>query len=74
MKPIDKKKLQAEDLLWIKTEPVTIAQHEQKLLTVYFIFHKNSTANRFQVWNGLELLLETASLEAALKSYNVIEE
>ena len=70
MKSINKQRLQIADVLWMSTPAVTLAEYQSKQLTVYFIVSANGSSNRFQVWEGIEMLVETASLDIAVDRYN----
>jgi hypothetical protein len=70
MKLVNKAHLQLSDVVWIHTTPIVLAQYQTKQLTAYFIISQTASVNRFQVWDGLEMLVETKSLETAINCYN----
>jgi hypothetical protein len=73
MRSVNKAELQIADVLWMNTPAVTLAEYQTKQLTVYFIISQRGSVNRFQVWDGLEMLIETVSLETAVDYYNAIQ-
>ena len=73
MGSVNKAQLQIADVLWINTPALTLAEYQSKQLTVYFVISQRGSVNRFQVWDGLEMLIETASLETAIDYYNAIQ-
>jgi hypothetical protein len=64
--------VQIADLLWLNTPAVTLAQFQNKQLSVYFVISQSGSVSRFQVWDGVEMLTETVSLDAAVDHYNAI--
>jgi hypothetical protein len=72
MRSVHKEQLQIGDVLWTNTPAVTVAQYQNKQLTVYFVISQASSVNRFQVWDGLEMKIETESLATAVNYYNTI--
>ena len=73
MGPVNKAQLQIADVLWMNTPALTLAEFQSKQLTVCFLISQRGSVNRFQVWDGLEMLTETASLETAIDCYNAIQ-
>ena len=74
MKRLNKAQLQLLDVVWTHTTPIVLAQYQTKQLTVYFVISQTASENRFQVWDGLEMLLETKSLETAVQYYNGLDD
>jgi hypothetical protein len=74
MSPVNKAQLQLSNLVWTRTTPIVLAQHGTKQLTAYFVISQIASQNRFQVWDGLEMLIETKSLEAAVRYYNGVDD
>lgn len=72
MKPVDKGRSRSAGELWTKTPPFVLAQDQSKQLTAYFAISPSRSVNRFQVWNGIEMLFETASLETAMSYYDCV--
>jgi hypothetical protein len=70
MKPVDRGRSRSAGALWTKTPPFVLAQEQSKQLTAYFAISPTGSVNRFQVWDGIEMLFETASLETAMSYYD----
>jgi hypothetical protein len=72
MKPVKKSQLQLSDVVWTHTTPIVLAHYQNKQLTAYFVISQTASVNRFQVWDGLEMVIETKALVTAIHYYNSI--
>ena len=70
MKPMNNGHSRSAGALWTKTPPFVLAQDQSKQLTAYLAISPTGSVNRFQVWDGIEMLVETASLETAMRYYD----